>query len=103
VGVSFPEVVEQGRSDEVLPIGLSTRYESCAAQAMPLIGHRLIEKGFELGRAKPISDLGFLRPRQGLGSQNVEKPNGQVTPAGMTHRLKPVWGGQERFDLQSTQ
>jgi hypothetical protein len=75
-GVSFSEIVEQGRSDEILPIGLSARDESCAAQAMPLIGHRLIEKGFELCRAKPITDLGFFCRRQGLGSQNVEKPSG---------------------------
>jgi hypothetical protein len=42
LSVSLPEIVKQGRSDQILPIGLAARHESCATQAMSLIGHRLV-------------------------------------------------------------
>ncbi len=99
--MSFPKVVKQGRSDQILPIGLAGCHKSCATQSMPLISHRLVEKRFNLWGSKPLPDLNFLIACQWSGSQNIKQPGGQVTPAGLSHRLRPR--GQERFDLQSTQ
>jgi hypothetical protein len=99
--VSFAKVVEQGRSDQIPPIGPTGCHKSCTTQSMSLICHRLVEECLNFWGSKPFLHLDSFIPCQWSGSQNIKQPGGQVTPAGLSHRPWPR--GQERFDLQSTQ
>lgn len=97
--MTFANVMEKGRPDQVSALGLGDLDPEGRLPAMSLIGPALCKEGSCLTRPQPILDCGALIAVQGRRGEVVDQPGSEVTPGAGGHRTR----GQDRFDLQSMQ
>jgi hypothetical protein len=97
--VSFSNVMEQRRPDQVLALGVRGGDIPGTGESVAKIGDGLTEERDYLGGSQAGLRLSLFVEGQRSGADEVDQPPCQVAPGAWSHL---PWD-QDRFDLQSTQ